>query len=121
MRTATRMPGTSTHLRRELVDDHRHRLLGADAHQFVQRLVPRCEQDRLAKTPEGGVCGAGVYEILERMIATTIIVVAIIVRDAAHARLGLFSAVGFAGELTARAREAGDGILLVGLEQPFAR
>jgi hypothetical protein len=41
--------------------------------------------------------------------------------DATHARLGLFSTTGFTDDLTTHAREAGDAILLVGLEQLYAR
>jgi uncharacterized protein len=41
--------------------------------------------------------------------------------DAAEARLGLFSTTGFTDELTDHARHAGDKILLIGLDQIYAR
>jgi len=41
--------------------------------------------------------------------------------DASGARLGLFSTTGFADELTAHARRVGDEVLLVGLDQIYAR
>jgi hypothetical protein len=41
--------------------------------------------------------------------------------DAAEAHLGLFSTTGFTDELTEHARQAGDKILLVGLDQIYTR
>lgn len=41
--------------------------------------------------------------------------------DATHARLGLFSTTGFTDDLAAHAEQAGDRILLVGLEQLYAQ